>query len=114
MHRECNHPTCGETCRREKKKPKAYKIKKVSVKMKSKIAMYTKARAHYLMQNPNCKAKLHGCQLLASDVHHMEGRIGDRLTDSSTWIPVCRSCHIFIETHPMLSKELGLSKSRLE
>lgn len=82
--------------------------------MKSKLSSYSKLRGNYLLQNPNCKARLKGCQLSATDIHHTEGRIGDKLNDSSTWIPVCRSCHIFIEENPIAAKNLGLSKNRLQ
>lgn len=60
-----------------------------------------------------CIAKIKGCYGYASDVHHMAGRIGANLMDENTWLPVCRSCHKWIEEHPAEAKERGLSRSRL-
>jgi len=49
----------------------------------------------------------------ATDVHHMAGRVGEKLLDTDTWLPCCRPCHLFIESHPVAARELGLSESRL-
>ena len=32
--------------------------------------------------------------------------------DTSTWLPVCRNCHNWIENNPTESYELGFSGSR--
>ena len=31
----------------------------------------------------------------------------------ATWLPVCRTCHTWIELHPIEAKELNLSETRL-
>lgn len=75
---------------------------------------YRKLRELFFKDPKNhvCKARLYGCSYEATDVHHTRGR-GIYMIDVSTWLPVCRSCHEFIELHPTLSKELGLSELRL-
>jgi predicted HNH restriction endonuclease len=49
---------------------------------------------------------------VATDVHHKKGR-GKYHLDTSTWLPVCRNCHEWIETHPEDAKELGYSETRI-
>jgi hypothetical protein len=50
---------------------------------------------------------------MTTEVHHMAGRIGNKLLDQKMWLAVCRPCHVFIEQHPAAAKQLGLSESRL-
>lgn len=92
------------------KKPK--NISSFSKKMKKTIDEYSKIRIAFLVVNPYCKAKLQGCTRIATDVHHSEGR-GENHLKISTWIPLCRTCHSFVELHPSIAKTLNLSKSRL-
>ena len=71
-----------------------------------------KLRDAFLFIKPNCEAKLMGCTGKSSDIHHMRGR-GEYMLKIGTWLSVCRSCHTYIELHPVEAKELGFSKSRL-
>jgi hypothetical protein len=87
-------------------KPKS--IAPVSKKMRETVDQYSKLRTAYLVVNPNCKANLVGCTGTATEVHHKAGRGENHLR-----IPVCRSCHTWIELHPKEAKELGLSETRL-
>jgi hypothetical protein len=73
---------------------------------------YSKLRKQFLEANPECVAGLMNCRYEATDVHHSAGR-GEKFLDTETWVPVCRPCHLFLESHPLKAKELGLSKSRL-
>lgn len=57
--------------------------------------------------------KMTGCTGRTEGVHHMEGRIGKNLTDTTKKIAACNSCNRRAETHPLEAKKLGLSKSRL-
>jgi len=75
-------------------------------------AAYAKQRKKYLLNHQICHAKIHKCTLHATDVHHMMGR-GKYHLDESTWLPVCRNCHMWIEEHPQESIELGYSKKRI-
>ena len=73
---------------------------------------YSKLRREFLMENPMCHARIHNCALQATDIHHKQGR-DDHHLDITTWLPVCRSCHMWIETNPADAKELGFSDSKI-
>lgn len=64
-------------------------------------------------QNTICQARLKNCTLKATEVHHMQGRLGDLLTDESNFLAVCRNCHQEIELNPAMAKEKQFSNSRL-
>jgi hypothetical protein len=97
------------------KKPTAKKpLSPRSSKQEKLDVLYSTLRGTYLRTNPMCKAKLPGCQINATDVHHMVGRTGDRLLDSTNFLAVCRTCHNWIEVNPKEAKLLGFSKSREE
>lgn len=95
-----------------KKLPKAIKPK--SDKKAAQDQLYTILRNKYFQDDNNkaCKARLQECTLISCDVHHTKGR-GEYQNDVSTWIPLCRSCHNYIETHPTEAKELNFSQNRL-
>ena len=112
MHRECKHPTCGDTCRRVSKAKAKKPIKKVSDKQSKKLRTYSAMRKAYLEFNSSCKASLVGCAGASTDIHHMVGRVGERMLDTTTWIAVCRNCHRIIEDNPTFAKNLNLSKKR--
>lgn len=80
--------------------------------MRETMDEYSKRRAAFLVVHSKCQAKLVGCTGDATDVHHKAGR-GENHLVISTWLAVCRSCHRYIEEHPVEAKELGLSESRL-
>lgn len=127
MPRTCNHPCCEEVCRRPKGETKArvplkrtpvkktaVKIKKVGKKQGQRLNAYRKLRIKILLKRPVCEMMVvPECQYYGTDIHHPEGRIGDRLLDEDELIVGCRICHDWAETHPKEAKELGLSKSRL-
>lgn len=87
--------------------------KKVSAKQKEKNAEYSARVKEWKKENPECKAKINEyCTKRTDDAHHKRGR-GEYLLQSDTWLPVCRSCHSYIEAHPEEAKERGWSESRL-
>ena len=49
--------------------------------------------------------------LKATDVHHMKGR-GKYHLDTTTWLAVCRNCHMWIEENTVDAIELGFSLPR--
>ncbi len=77
------------------------------------ITKYNKLRKEYLQNKSVCHAKVHNCTVHTTDIHHMKGR-GLYLLNTSTWLPVCRSCHNWIENNPEESYELGFSLKRNE
>src|SRR6185295_9162245 len=97
MGSNCNHATCQGECRRPKQKKLRIPVRKVSKKRANENRIYTKLRQQFLEEHPVCEAGLNGCTVVATDVHHSEGRIGDKLLDVSTYKAVCRNCHKQIE-----------------
>jgi hypothetical protein len=102
------HPDKGKKPLQAKKP-----ISKKSSKQEKLDALYSVLRETYLKANPFCKAKLHGCQINATDVHHMAGR-GKFMLDQTTFLAVCRICHNQIEENPVMAKAMGFSESREE
>lgn len=87
-------------------------IKKVSSVMAVRNKEYATIRKGYLKTHTTCKARVAGCSYSATDVHHKAGR-GVNYLNVATWLPVCRSCHDWIEKHPKEAKEKGFSQNRL-
>ena len=88
------------------------KINLKSTKMQKTERAYSVLRKAFLVQHPVCKASLHVCTVKSTDVHHMKGR-GKYHLDTTTWVALCRSCHMWIEENPDVSEELGYTQSRL-
>lgn len=94
-------------------------LKKVSDKQQKKKLLYSIMRTQFFEQPKNqvCKASLPGCQLRATDIHHLYSGAdrGEHMLDFANVIPVCRNCHTLI--HDKLTREeaiaLGLKKVRL-
>lgn len=82
-------------------------MKKKSSKRSKLDNQYLKQRKDYFLKPGNsiCKARLPGCSLRATDIHHRNNgtdKIVDLLNES-TWVSVCRNCHGYI--HDKLSSE---------
>jgi hypothetical protein len=95
-------------------KPKV-RIKPVSDKQQKLNMAYSMLRKLFLKTNDSCQGRLPGCQNTHGEhltVHHSKGR-GRYLLDTTTWIPLCMSCHEFVERNPEEAKTLNLSQSRL-
>lgn len=88
-------------------------IRKVSAKKASLNAKYKRIRDSWIVDHTVCMARLKGCQYHATDVHHKAGKVGDLLTDTDHWLPVCRKCHTWITEHSREAIELGLSERRV-
>lgn len=71
---------------------------------------YLRTKKEFLKEHPNCEFE--GCKKDSKDVHHKAGRTGDLLFDTDLFMAVCRGHHLWIEAHPVKSKELGYSVSR--
>ena len=105
------HKYC-KSCWYNIEKPKS--ISPVSEKRRGEMSTYSKLREAFLVVKPHCEAKLVGCTVKSTDVHHMAGRTGENYLKVGTWLAVCRTCHSFIEINPEQAKELGFSQSRLD
>lgn len=87
-------------------------IKAKSDKQAALDQLYSVMRKDFLSLHPSCQARLQGCTLQSTDVHHKKGR-GEYYLDKTTWLSVCRSCHTWIELNPIKAKELNFSINRL-
>ena len=92
---------------------KVQPIAKKSEKKEKLDYLYSIARKQYLERKPMCEARLPGCSLNATDIHHKRGRVGEYYLDTTHFLAVCRSCHTIIETQVEMAKEEGFSESRL-
>lgn len=88
-------------------------LRKRSKKRSKQETEYSKLRLLYLNDHEFCESRLPGCSLKATDIHHKKGRVNEDLTDITEWMAVCRSCHQWIETHPIEATELGFRKSKM-
>ena len=113
---ECKHPTCGDTCRRPKKVPKRYEIKRtplkrkpvklkkskpkrVSKKRKNQNDQYSILREKFLGKHDECQIQAPGiCSFSALVIHHTNGRENERLLIVEDWLASCPECNIWIET----------------
>lgn len=74
---------------------------------------YSQKRRIFLELKPNCEARLPGCSLQGTQVHHKAGRIGDLYLDERYWFSVCAHCHKWITENSKESIQKGFSLPRL-
>lgn len=86
---------------REKPRQPRKPLAAVSKAMKPKNALYVKARAKYMADNPFCE-----CGRVAVHCHHLAGRSG--LNRYRHFKSVCQRCHDMIHAHPREAREIGL------
>lgn len=79
-------------------------LRKVSKKRRSQLGEYSKLRRDYMKAHPIC-AMCNNAK--ASDIHHRNGRNGDRLNNTVFWVSLCRSCHTYIHDHPGFARDHG-------
>jgi hypothetical protein len=94
---------------------KPLKVKPINFKSKTMLALdsaYSVLRVKFMSDKPMCEAALPGCNISSTDVHHKKGR-GKYHLVVSTWLSVCRNCHMYIEEHPDEAIELGFSDERI-
>lgn len=112
-------------------------IRKVSTKRRRQLGQYTDLRKEYLAKHPWCEVyckrfkvnypglfKTNGIYLehapsgsayirhvpLSTDIHHVAGRIGEKLNDSNDWLAACREQHEWIHNNPKEARALGVLK----
>lgn len=109
-------PTLKEwLARKSRIGPKPRKpLRKVSQKRAKQLAVYRRARVQFLREFPVCEACLvidpDSIPRKATDIHHMAGRIGEKLNDMNDWLPVCRDCHHWIHDNPSAARAAFLLK----
>lgn len=100
--------------RRPKPEKKVYKIKSRSEKGVKEDRLYYQLIKKFKEENPYCKAKLPGCTIYTTDVHHMKGR-GVWLLIVKFFFPCCRNCHDKINVMPIEEAvEKGFSVRRVD
>jgi len=99
-----NQKTCSTGCQEEYEQQFEQKsLNQVSEKRQDQEKIYKSIRKIYLENNPNCEV----CGEEASEIHHKNGRNGDRLNDITFFMAICRGCHNYVHEHPKESRELG-------
>ncbi len=85
-------------------------IRKVSVKRADQNKIYLKKRKEFLSREENkfCPVMKHfqGVVLPATEIHHMNGRQGERLNDEKYWLAVTRVGHKWIHANPYKARKL--------
>jgi len=86
-------------------------IRKVSDKRAKELRVYERAKAEYFEEHSTCEFP--GCEVENVTLHHMVGRIGDRLTNKEYFKSLCWVHHQWVEENPEEAKAMGLSFDRL-
>lgn len=84
-------------------------MKRVSKKRQADNAHYTKKRRAFLALNTFCFVcyELGGETVPSTEVHHIQGRIGDNYLNELTWLPVSRKGHAWIHDNPQEARRFG-------
>lgn len=88
---------------RTPKQLKRMPVKKVSEKRAAQNDEYLEAHDPWLKEHKLCEA----CGDPSEEVHHKNGRFGERLTDQTFWMAVCKMCHREIHASPEWAREQG-------
>jgi len=78
-------------------------MRKVSTKRQKQLREYAMVRREYFDNNPYCEI----CGDSNIDLHHKNGRRGERLTDATYFMSVCSRDHRYIHDNPEESYEKG-------
>lgn len=96
-----------------KKSAKGVQAPRTSRKKQKQDSRYSEMRTAFLLSSPLCLAHIPGiCTTHATDVHHTysgKDRSAHYL-DTTTWLPVCRACHMWIHNSSKEARALGLLK----
>lgn len=83
-------------------------IRSRSQKRQKQESTYSKKRKSFLEEHPYCEVPVPGiCQHKATDVHHVDGRVEDDLTNEEGFKAACRKCHMWVHDNPEAARELG-------
>lgn len=122
MPKQCLAPDCTynvfgkgyclnhQYLRTDKNKPKfnwvqSNPIKKVSKKRQTQEQIYKKLKSVHLDTWTLCQFR--PCGNSSTEIHHMNGRNGDRLIDVEYFMAICRNCHTWIHEHPKEARKKG-------
>lgn len=79
-------------------------IKKMSEKRKLEYKIYTPLKKEYMLLHPKCERCI---TKKSKDLHHKNGREGERLYDVRFFMAACRDCHDWIHLNPEQAREDG-------
>ena len=84
-------------------------MKQVSKKQAKRNREYDKLRKQvYEESNGRCEVNATwSCSGMCEQVHHKQGRIGDRMLDRDKVVGICHNCHDFIGRNPALAYDRG-------
>jgi len=130
-------PTFLKINARSKKEEKKLRtpLKRISGKRMKAVAAYMKARKEYLAEHPYCQWNIRECGwneqeiiardglvfdgpsngirvALATEIHHIRGRVGSLLTDKNFFLAVSAEAHRKIHENPAYSYEKGYMLKR--
>lgn len=104
---------CWSKIKFDNEAPKPKKYTAIKPKSKKQIELdkiYTKLRRIFLEQHSMCQIAYPGCQGMATDIHHTDGR-GKNYLVVATWKSSCRYCHDYLHfVDPKGARELGFLK----
>jgi hypothetical protein len=83
------------------KKPK--RVNHISVKRKDENKIYIQVRDKYLNENEFCEC----CSSDATEIHHKAKTNSGLLTDTFTFMAICRSCHTEVHSNHSYALENG-------
>lgn len=95
-------------------KKKLYTIKPIANKRAKQLRTYYPLKKKFLKENPLCQIKGQHCTLIATEVHHSEGRENELLLDVSKFVATCHNCHTGITKDSKEAIEKGHSISRIK
>lgn len=79
--------------------------KKVSDKRNLQNQEYARLRDEYLKVYPACEVR--ECHNKSNQIHHVNGREGEKLTDTNFFLAVCPDCHTKIHANPKWAQDEG-------
>lgn len=85
-------------------------IPKMTAKRAAQNREYLEMREQFLEQYPVCQVK--DCQNKATEIHHIQGRANDLLTNPENFLAICSTHHTHFTTNSAEAIKEGYSKLR--
>ena len=100
--------------KKPKRKRTSRRMRSATPKRAKQLKQYSEARKRFLLRPENLRcpvvAEIFGRAEYTSEIHHMDGREGERLLDESDWLAVSRRGHEWIHANPREAKLMGWLK----
>lgn len=84
-------------------------IRRVSKRRAVENKIHSQLRREFLEKHPFCEVmqQVFKKTYMATDIHHMRGRFGNRLNDQEHWLAVSRTGHDWIRDNPKEAERRG-------